>query len=95
MQPENHAAVPITHGCDPEHHRVVADIEVDFVFEANGAKFAVEIDGETHDHTHRIDMATRKAALVARNCRVEKFSAHDVFETDRRGRSIQKVDKGD
>lgn len=85
----------MTHGYDPEHHRVVADKEVDFVFEVNGVKLAVEIDGRTHDFTPAIDMV-KKSALVARNYKVERFSARDVFEkptdvVDRFKRSIKAI----
>ena len=69
----------VTHGYDPEHHRVVADMEVDFVLEANGVKLAIEIDGATHDFKPAADAAIG-AALAAHHYTVERFSARDVFE---------------
>ena len=69
----------VMHGYDPEHHRGVADMEVDFVLEANGVKLAIEIDGATHDFKPAADAAIG-AALAAHHYTVERFSARDVFE---------------
>ena len=70
----------VTIGIDPEHHRVVADIEVDFVIEANGVKLAIEIDGPSHDFKKQVVDQARDAALRTHGYKPLRLVARDVFE---------------
>ncbi|MCP4200949.1 MAG: DUF559 domain-containing protein [bacterium] len=67
-------------GWSPEVHKVIGDIEVDFVLLNAGARLAVEVDGDQHDTTKAQD-AARDAFLQARGYNVLRFPARAVRET--------------
>lgn len=71
----------VMRGWDPEVHRRVGDIEVDFLLKGvHGSRIAVEVDGDQHLSTPEQDRA-RDAYLQAHGYTVLRVRAREVMET--------------
>ena len=70
----------VMEGWDPEVHKLIGDIEVDFVLAEAGVRLAVEVDGRQHEERTAED-AARDAFLQARGYEVCRFSTRSVRET--------------
>ena len=65
---------------NPQVHKIVGDIEVDFILERDGVKLAIEVDGGQHDGQVAEDNS-RDAFLRARGYGVLRFRTREVRET--------------
>jgi hypothetical protein len=71
----------VMRGWDPEVHRRVGDIEVDFLLKGvHGSRIVVEVDGDQHLSTPEQDRA-RDAYLQAHGYTVLRVRAREVMET--------------
>jgi very-short-patch-repair endonuclease len=70
----------VVQGWNPEVHKIVGDIEVDFVLSHQGARLAVEVDGQQHEQSREADKA-RDAFLRGQGYDVLRVPARSVRET--------------
>ncbi len=69
----------VMEGWDPEVHKKIGDIEVDFVLKKAGRKIAVEVDGKQHKR-RTVEDESRDAFLNSRGYEVCRFSTREVRE---------------
>lgn len=69
----------VMEGWNPEVHKKIGDIEVDFVLKKAGRKIVVEVDGEQHKR-RTVEDESRDAFLNSRGYEVCRFSTREVRE---------------
>jgi very-short-patch-repair endonuclease len=71
----------VVRGWDPDIHKRVGDIEVDFLLKGTqGVRIAIEVDGDQHLRTPEQDRA-RDSYLQAHGYTVLRVRAREVMET--------------